>query len=71
MFDLKSFLKVIENKKEHYVKVKREVNYSYEATGILEKLEYEQKYPLVYFKKIKGSDIPVVSNVFASSFNRE
>jgi 2,5-furandicarboxylate decarboxylase 1 len=65
MYDLRSFLKSLENNSEHLVRVKKEVDPKFEATGVLQKLEEQRKYPAVLFEKVKGSDIPVVSNLFA------
>jgi 2,5-furandicarboxylate decarboxylase 1 len=65
MFDLRSFIKEIENDPEQFVKVKREVDPKFEATAIIEKLEIENRDPAVYYNKIKGFDMPVVSNLFA------
>lgn len=66
MYDLRSFLKVIESDKNEFVKVSREVDRKFEATAVMEKLQYEDQYPTVLFENIKGSDIPVLSNLFAS-----
>lgn len=65
MYDLRSFLKSLENNSEHLVRVKKEVDPKFEATAVLQKLEEQRKYPAVLFEKVKGSDIPVVSNLFA------
>jgi len=65
MYDLRSFVKSIEQNEQHLVKVKKEVDQKFEATAVLEKLQFENRFPMVYFNKVKGYDIPVVSNVFA------
>ncbi len=66
MYDLRSFLKAIENDKKDLVKISRSVDRKFEATAVLEKMQYEDMYPAVLFENIKGSDIPVLSNLFAS-----
>jgi len=65
MIDLRSFIESIEENREHFRKVKREVDPVFEATGVLEKLQFENKYPAVLYEKVKGHNIPVLSNLFA------
>ncbi|MDR1516235.1 MAG: UbiD family decarboxylase [Synergistaceae bacterium] len=65
MIDLKSFLESIKADKNHFLTVKREVDAKFEASAVLEKLQHENRYPAVYYEKVKGYDFPVVSNVFA------
>lgn len=66
MYDLKSFLKTIEGREDHLVKVKKTVNPKFEACAVIQKLEQEKKSPAVFFEKVKGSDFPAISNVFGS-----
>ncbi len=65
MYDLKSFIENLEGNRDHMVTVKREVDPKFEATAILEKLESQNKQPAVFYEKVKGSSIPVISNLFA------
>ena len=65
MIDLRSFLKTIEGDTKHLRKVTREVDNKFEATAILEKLQFEDQYPAVLYENVKGYDMPVISNVFA------
>ncbi len=65
MYDLRSFLEEIKGNPEHLREVKKEVDRKFEACAVLQKLEMEGKQPAVLFHKVKGTDIPVVSNVFA------
>lgn len=65
MYDLRNFIKTVEGDEKHFVKVKKEVDPKFEATAVLEKLESQGRYPAVFYEKVKGSNIPVVSNLFA------
>jgi len=65
--DLRSYLdELLERRPEDVVIVEREIDPLYEASAIVEKLEKENKFPLVFFQKIKGSKIPVVINLGAT-----
>jgi 2,5-furandicarboxylate decarboxylase 1 len=65
--DLQSFIRFLEKYYPNEIlRVKREVDPIYEATAILWRLEREQRFPVVIFDNITGSDIPAVTNVHAS-----
>ena len=65
--DLRTYLKdLAKDRPEEIMVVGREVDPKFEACAILEKLEAEEKFPLVFFKKIKGSKLPLVINMGAS-----
>ena len=65
--DLRYFLKEVEDKQpQGFVRVKKEVNPEFELCGVVRKFQDLGRYPLVYFEKVRGSSIPVVSNLFAS-----
>lgn len=65
--DLRTYLQeLIEKRPNDVVVVDREVDPRFEATAIVEKLERQEKFPLVFFKKIKGSNIPLIINLGAS-----
>lgn len=65
--DLRSYLReLIEKRPEDVVVVDREVDWRFEASAVVEKFEREEKFPLVFFKKIAGSEIPLIINLGAS-----
>jgi 2,5-furandicarboxylate decarboxylase 1 len=65
--DLRSYLdELLEKRPKDVVVVDQEVDPCYGATGIVEKFERENKFPLVFFKNIKGSKIPLVINLGAT-----
>ncbi len=63
--DLRTFLEQAAAAGE-LVEVKKNVDPVFGATGVLMKLEQEQRYPAVIFRNVGGNEIPVLSNVFAS-----
>jgi len=64
--DLRGFLSQLEAEApDQIVRVTREVDPHFEVTGLLAKLEKERKFPVVIFEKVKGSTLPVVTNVHA------
>ena len=64
--DLRSFLTFLEeNYPEHVYHVKQEVDPVFEVTALLAKLEKEKRFPVVIFDNVKGSNIPVVTNMHA------
>ena len=66
--DLREFLKQVEAEEpDQLVRVKREVDPHFEITGVLAKLERERKFPIVIFENVKGSTLPVVTNVHANA----
>ena len=65
--DLQSFIQYLEeNHPDEVLRVTREVDPIFEVTAILWRLENERRFPLVIFENVKGSDLPVVTNVHAS-----
>ena len=66
--DLRSFLSELEAEEpDQLVRVNREVDPHFEITGVLAKLEKERKFPVVIFENVKGSTLPVVTNVHADA----
>src|ERR1051325_7573988 len=66
--DLREFLKEVETEEpEQVLRVTREVDPHFEVTAILAKLEKERKFPIVIFEKVKGSALPVITNVHADA----
>src|ERR671924_1248644 len=65
--DLRTYLDdLLERRPKDVVVVDREVDPRYEASAIVEKFERENKFPLVFFKNINNSKIPVVMNLGAT-----
>jgi 2,5-furandicarboxylate decarboxylase 1 len=65
--DLSYFLKQVqEEEPDAFVRVKKEVDPKFELCGVVRKLQEQKSYPVVYFEKVKGTKMPVVSNVFAT-----
>ena len=54
------------NYPDEVIRVTREVDPIFEVTGILAKLERQQQFPCVIFEHVKGSSIPLVTNMHAS-----
>lgn len=64
---LRSFLQEVEQKlPNEFIRVRREVTPRFEITAIVEKLESIGQYPILYFEKVKGSNMPVAANVYAT-----
>jgi 2,5-furandicarboxylate decarboxylase 1 len=65
--DLRGFLAFLEqHHPDQLFYVDREVDPRFEATALLAKLERQGRYPVVIFRNIRGSHMPVVTNVHAS-----
>jgi 2,5-furandicarboxylate decarboxylase 1 len=65
--DLRSYLdELLEKRPNDVVIVDKEVDPRYEASAIVEKFEKQNKFPLVFFKKIEGSNIPLLINLGAT-----
>jgi 2,5-furandicarboxylate decarboxylase 1 len=65
--DLRTYMdELLEKRPKDVVVVDREVDPRYEASAIVEKFERENKFPLVFFKNIKGSKFPLVINLGAT-----
>ena len=65
--DLRTYLdELLEKRPRDVVVVDREIDPRYEASAIVEKFERENKFPLVFFKNIKGSKFPLVINLGAT-----
>ena len=64
--DLRTFIDLVERKQPGGIRrVKREVSPEYELCAILRKLQHRGEIPIVIFEKVKGSDMPLVTNVIA------
>jgi len=66
---LRSFLEEVKQKAPHnLVTIKKEVDPKFELTGVLRKMQEKGMFPITFFEKVKGTDLPVVVNIQA---NRE
>jgi 2,5-furandicarboxylate decarboxylase 1 len=65
--DLRGFIAFLEAEHpEHVIRISKEVDPRFGVTGILTRLEKDDRFPLVIFDNVKGSDIPLVANMHAS-----
>jgi 2,5-furandicarboxylate decarboxylase 1 len=65
--DLRTFIdEVAAARPDDLLVVNREVDPVFELTGVLAKLEQSSQFPAVLFRKVKGSNFPVISNLTAS-----
>jgi 2,5-furandicarboxylate decarboxylase 1 len=65
--DLRGYLAFLEqHHPEQLFYVDREMDPRFEVTALLAKLERQGRYPVVIFRNVRGSKIPVVTNVHAS-----
>ncbi len=65
--DLRGFLQALrENMPGDLVTVKKEVSPEFELCGVLRKFQEKNMFPAVYFEKVTGTQVPVVSNIMAS-----
>lgn len=65
--DLRTFLKQVEDRYPgEYETVSREVDPEFELTGVLRRLQQDNRYPAVLFNDVKGSQISVLGNGLAS-----
>jgi 2,5-furandicarboxylate decarboxylase 1 len=64
--DLRGFIAYLEAEHpEHVVRISREVDPKFGVSGILERLERDNRFPLVIFENVKGSKLPLVANMHA------
>ncbi len=65
--DFRSFIREVKEKyPSQYIEIEKEISPLYETTAIVTKLEMQKRTPLLYFKKVKNTDFPVVVNTCAS-----
>src|SRR5262245_58449801 len=65
--DLRTYLaELSEHRPGDLLTVSREVDPVFELTGVLAKFEQAGQFPAVLFKKVKGSDLPVLINLTAT-----
>ncbi len=64
--DLRGFIQYLEEKfPQQVIRIKKEVDPKFGVTGIIDRLEKDDRFPLVIFENIKGSDYPLVANMHA------
>ena len=67
MADLRTFLHLIEQQApDLFARVKAEVNPRWELSAVQMRLQAEGKLPVLFFERVSGHAMPVVSNLFAS-----
>ena len=65
--DLRSFIeKVRREQPEEVLDITREIDPRFEITALVAKLEQERHFPILIFENVRGSKLPVVTNVHAS-----
>ena len=65
--DLRHFLKIVEERApELLLRIKKEADPKWEVSSIQKRLEADGSLPVVLFEKIKGHDMRMVTNVFAT-----
>jgi 2,5-furandicarboxylate decarboxylase 1 len=65
--DLRTFLEQIKQRAvEDFLEIEEEIDLYCETTAWVKSFEDEGKHPLILFKKIKGFDHPIVTNLFGS-----
>ncbi len=65
--DFRSFIREVKEKyPSQYIEIEKEISPLYETTAMVSKLEMQKRTPLLYFKKVKNTDFPVVVNTCAS-----
>jgi 2,5-furandicarboxylate decarboxylase 1 len=64
--DLRGFIAYLEAEHpEHVIRITKEVDPKFGVSGILHRLEKDERFPLVIFENVKGSRIPLVANMHA------
>ena len=64
--DLRGFIAYLEARHpDQVVRISREVDPQFGVSGILQRLEDDDRFPLVIFDNVKGSDMPLVANMHA------
>jgi 2,5-furandicarboxylate decarboxylase 1 len=67
MSDLRGFLERVQKERPtDLLAIEREVDPRFQTTAILMKLEERQRSPILWFKHVKGTSFPVVTNVCGS-----
>jgi 2,5-furandicarboxylate decarboxylase 1 len=65
--DLRSFIETVKrDSPDEVLTISREVDPRFEITALAVKLEQERRFPILIFENVRGSKLPVVTNVHAS-----
>ncbi len=65
--DLRYFLRVLEARApELFLRIRRPVDPRWELSAVQKRLEAEGRLPVLLFERVRGHDLPVVTNLFAS-----
>lgn len=65
--DLRYFIEYLDNNAPaEIVRVKRPVDPKHEISSIVRKLQSENRFPVVLCEQVKGSKMPVITNIYAS-----
>ncbi len=65
--DLRTFLDEIRKLgSDYYVTIRRELDTLYEPCVLQQKLDRQKRFPVIYCEKMKGSKLPLVTNLFGS-----
>jgi 2,5-furandicarboxylate decarboxylase 1 len=67
-FDLRNFVNAVKRERPSDVlEIGREIDPQYETTALITKLEQHHRSPLVFFHRVRGTTLPLVSNVCGSA----
>jgi len=65
--DMRTYIRQLEEQRpDDLLTVRREVDPKFGVTAIIQKLEQEGRFPVVFFERVKGSSLPLVINLTAS-----
>jgi 2,5-furandicarboxylate decarboxylase 1 len=65
--DLRTFIQQVRERfPADFLRVPREIDPEYELTGVLRKLQEEQRFPMVLFERVRGMEVPVLGNALGS-----
>src|SRR5215475_860944 len=65
--DMRTYIRQLEEQRpDDLVTVRQEVDPQFGVTAIIQKLEEEGRFPVVFFERVKGSRLPLVINLTAS-----
>ena len=65
--DLHGFIEFLDAEHpDQIIRISKEVDPKFEIAGIIERLEKDDRFPLIIFENVKGSKVPLVANMHAS-----
>ena len=66
--DLRSFIDFLDKSApEEIVRVKREIDTRWEISSLMRNLQRQGRNPVIIFENVRGHDMPVIANLYASS----